>query len=105
MSEHETNARTGANGATRRGRDPAERMLLRCVRAGWLVPDDQLQEVRDSVISLVHNAADDRTRVMAAKLLAEVEVAHVNSVNAVTPDENTDTEAAEDESGESETFD
>lgn len=104
MSEHESNARMGANGATRRGRDPAERLLLRCVRAGWCVPDDELEAVRNSIVRLTTDAMDDRTKVMAAKLLLEAEVAHVNSSNLMT-DENTETEASEDESNDPETFD
>lgn len=105
MPNEPNNQTLGANGVVRRGRNADERLTLRMVRAGWLVPDDKLEEVRDSVINLVHNAADDRTRVMAAKLLADVEVAHVNSVNAIQPNENQNTEAAEDESDDPETFD
>jgi hypothetical protein len=105
MSENEDNTPVGADGATRkRGRDCAERRLIRAVRAGWCVPESELENVRNTVVGLVHDAMDDRTKVMAAKLLLEAEIAHVNSVNLLT-NEDTEAEASEDESADPETFD
>jgi hypothetical protein len=65
------------------------RIVLRMLRAGWLVPDDKLEQVRESIEYIATESPDHRARVQAAALLINTEVAYAQSAIALSANQTT----------------
>ena len=70
--------RGGARGYSRNLDD---RLVLRMVRQGWLVPEDKIPRLRQELEDIITDGRDERAKVQSYRALVETEIAIVNSAN------------------------
>jgi hypothetical protein len=72
--------RGGARGYSRNLDD---RLVLRMVRQGWLVPEDKIPRLRQELEDIITDGRDERAKVQSYRALVETEIAIVNSTNQI----------------------